>query len=390
MVKVSTSDIIAVLRRFKRATDEDMPKNITYTKSLHPYQETTLIDFRFYKQHYVMMLDSKASDDVADLLSLVKMTNPNVAGELVKSPLDGNKTYGIPFKGYDCYLFEVISSKRRLDVELAERYPEFSRSTLQKYIKQGYVLVDGDIQTSPKTEVSDISSIAVNFPEKADYSTQELPILYIDDNVIVVNKPAGVLTHSKGELNDEFTVAEFFKRYTTFGLETSRPGIVHRLDRDTSGVIIGARNPETAVLLQKQFADRKTKKTYIAVVDGRPKLDKALIDLPIGRNPSAPSTFRVDAGGKASETAYDVLATTDKLSLLKLAPRTGRTHQLRVHMAYIGTPIHGDRVYGKAADRLYLHAHSLEITIPTSDRKVFTSPLPVEFKRLFPDVQDVD
>ncbi len=390
MVKVSTSDILAVLRRFKRATDEDSPKSINYTKTFKPYQETMLIDFRYYKQRYVVIFDSKATDDVADLLKLVKIANPNITGELVKSPLDSAKAYGIPFKGHDCYLFEAISLKHRLDVELTSRYPQFSRSTLQKYIKLGSVQVDGDIQTSPKFEVSDLSAIAVNFPEKIDYSTDELPILYLDDNVIVINKPTGVLTHAKGELNDEFTVAEFFRRYTTFGLDTNRPGIVHRLDRDTSGVIIGARNPETAVLLQKQFADRKTKKTYIAVVDGRPKIDKALIDLPIGRNPSSPSTFRVDASGKAAETAYDVIDVDDKLSLVRLAPRTGRTHQLRVHMAYIGTPIHGDRVYGKTADRLYLHAHSLEITIPTSERKVFTAPLPLEFKQLFPDYKDAD
>ncbi len=390
MVKVSTSDILQVLRRFKHATDEDSPKAVTYTKTFKPYQETTLIDFRFNKQRYVVIFDSKATDDVDDLLQLVKLANPNISGELVKSPLDSAKAYGIPFKGHDCYLFQAASSKHRLDVELASRYPDFSRSTLQKYIKLGRVQVDGDVVTSAKAEVNDLSAISVNFPEKNDYSSDELPILYIDDNVIVVNKPAGVLTHAKGELNDEFTVAEFFRRYTTFGLDTNRPGIVHRLDRDTSGVIIGARNPETAVLLQKQFADRKTKKVYIAVVDGRPKIDRALIDLPIGRNPSTPSTFRVDAGGKSAETAYDVLDTQGKLSLIRLAPRTGRTHQLRVHMAYIGTPIHGDRVYGKSADRLYLHAYSLEITIPSSERKVFTSPLPVEFKQLFPGFQDAD
>ena len=149
--------------------------------------------------------------------------------------------------------------------------------------------------------------------------------------------------------------------------------------------MIGARNPETATLLQKQFADRKTKKTYVAVVDGIPKQMNAKIDLPIGRNPSAPSTFRVDAKGKSAITNYDVLDTTEKLSLVELRPYTGRTHQLRVHMSYLGTPIHGDRVYGKPADRLYLHAKELEVTIPTSERKTFTAPVPKEFLDLFPD-----
>src|SRR5690606_10034226 len=148
-------------------------------------------------------------------------------------------------------LFTVTSDKKRLDVLLAEQYPHLSRSTWQKHVKAGHVSVNGTVQTSPKHEVTDADAIAANTPDATDFSGHELPILYLDDNVIVVNKPAGVLTHAKGALNDEFTVAEFFRRYTTFGLETNRPGIVHRLDRDTSGVMIGARNPETAALLQK-------------------------------------------------------------------------------------------------------------------------------------------
>ena len=116
-----------------------------------------------------------------------------------------------------------------------------------------------------------------------------------------------MLTHAKGALNDEFTVAEFFRRYTTVGLDTNRPGIVHRLDRDTSGVIIGARTPESFDLLKAQFADRKAKKHYVAIVEGTPKQMEAAIDIPIGRNPSAPSTFRVDSKGKPAVTDYEVL-----------------------------------------------------------------------------------
>lgn len=225
----------------------------------------------------------------------------------------------------------------------------------------------------------------MDIPTKNDFSKNELPIIYIDDNVIVVNKPAGVLTHAKGVLNDEFTVADFFKRYTDFGLDTNRPGIVHRLDRDTSGVIIGARNTETAKLLQKQFADRKTKKTYFAILAGHPKLDKAIIDLPIDRDPKSPSTFRVDANGKSAVTKYEIINRNDKYSLVELQPKTGRTHQLRVHMKYLNTPILGDRVYAKPDKRLYLHAHSLEITIPSGERKTFTAPLPDEFMDIFPE-----
>jgi 23S rRNA pseudouridine1911/1915/1917 synthase len=266
---------------------------------------------------------------------------------------------------------------------LAERYPDISRSTWQKHIKAGHVSVNGVVRESPKFDVVEADSIEISIPDATDFSSHELPIVYLDDNVIVINKPIGVLTHSKGALNDEFTVGEFFRRYTTVGLDTNRPGIVHRLDRDTSGIMIGARNQETATLLQKQFSDRKTKKTYLAIVSGILKEHEAKIDLPIGRNPNAPSTFRVDSKGKDAVTRYRVLDTTDKLSLVELRPETGRTHQLRVHMQYLGAPILGDRVYGKAADRLYLHAAKLEITIPSGVRKTFEAPTPAEFNQFF-------
>jgi 23S rRNA pseudouridine1911/1915/1917 synthase len=204
--------------------------------------------------------------------------------------------------------------------------------------------------------------------------------VYIDDNVIVINKPVGILTHAKGALNDEFTVADFFRRYSTYNADSNRPGIVHRLDRDTSGIMIGARNQEAADVLQKQFADRKAKKEYVAIVSGYLAQETALIDLPIGRNPTAPSTFRVDAGGKSAQTTYEVMKQNDTVTMVRLKPKTGRTHQLRVHMAYLNVPIVGDRVYGGLqADRLYLHAKSLEVTLPGSERKIFKAEMPTEF-----------
>jgi 23S rRNA pseudouridine1911/1915/1917 synthase len=216
-------------------------------------------------------------------------------------------------------------------------------------------------------------------PEQTDHSHETIPIIYLDKEVIVIDKPAGILTHAKGAVSDEFTVADFFRRYTTVGLDTNRPGIIHRLDRDTSGILIGARTDGAAKLLAKQFADRKTKKTYLAVVSGHLKQKEATIELPIDRHPSAPSTFRVDPKGKLAITHYTVLAENEHESLVELRPVTGRTHQLRVHMAYLNTPIKGDRVYGREADRLYLHALKLEITIPVSDRRIFEAPLPEGF-----------
>ena len=306
---------------------------------------------------------------------------------MLKNPTDSETTYAIPFHGKDCYLYSVISEKKRLDSELAKRYPDTSRSTWQKHIKAGHVSVNSVVTTSTKHDVTDVDDIAITMPDAPDFSANELPIIYIDDNVIVIDKPSGILSHAKGALNEEFTVAEFFRRYSTYNSDTNRPGIIHRLDRDTSGIMIGARNAETATMLQKQFADRKTKKTYYAIVDGVPKLDKANIDLPIGRNPSAPSTFRVDSKGKSAITRYEVVASDKKLSMVKLQPQTGRTHQLRVHMTYLNTPILGDKVYGKPSKRLYLHAKSLEITIPVSSRRTFDSPVPSDLTDFFPDIK---
>jgi len=272
----------------------------------------------------------------------------------------------------------------RLDVELASLYPEIPRNTWQKYIAAGFISVNSVVATTNKKKIGELDKIEVNLPDKADFSGESLQIIYQDENVIVVNKSIGVLAHSKGAMNDEFTVAKFFERYTKYNLNTNRAGIVHRLDRDTSGVMIGALNDESASYLQKQFANRKVKKTYVAVLEGIPSSPKAIIDLPISRNPSKPSTFKVDPKGKSAVTQYEVLESKDGRSIARLKPATGRTHQLRVHMAYLGTPIVGDRVYGKPDERLYLHALSLEITIPGGIRKTFEAPLPDEFVRLFP------
>ena len=183
-------------------------------------------------------------------------------------------------------------------------------------------------------------------------------------------------------MSEEFSVASFFADKSTYHADTNRPGIVHRLDRATSGILIGAKNDEAGSLLGKQFSTRKVKKTYHAVVDGTPKEPKAVIDLPIERNPKAPSTFRVGPNGKLATTEYEVIKSSSKYSMVSLKPTTGRTHQLRVHMAYLNTPIHGDTIYGKQADRLYLHAKSLEITLPGGERRIFEAPVPLEFEEL--------
>ena len=149
-------------------------------------------------------------------------------------------------------------------------------------------------------------------------------------------------------------------------------------------MVILAKSPEVQMFLRKQFQDRTTHKTYYAVVSGRPKLDEAKIDLPIARDLKRPTTFRVDPNGKESETYYKVLKSNGKYSLVELKPTTGRTHQLRVHMKYLGHPILGDPLYGdEKADRLYLHANKLEITLPGEKRVAFEAKLPKEFEDVF-------
>lgn len=273
------------------------------------------------------------------------------------------------------------TEKFRLDKELVEKYPGYNRSTLQTFIKSGYVTVDGKVAKKPNTLIEKESKIELNLPkELTDEKLKQKAVdamrpetIFEDENVLVLNKPSGLLSMAKGEYTAEPTLEDY-------GL------LVHRLDRDTSGVVILGKNEETQKMLRKQFQDRKAHKTYYAVVEGRPKLDEAMIDLPMSRNIKHPTTFVVDANGKPAQTYYKVIKSGKKYSLLELRPTTGRTHQLRVHLKYLGTPILGDRVYGNApADtdmRLYLHANKLEITIPgkpENQRVVFEAPLPKEF-----------
>lgn len=387
-MKVTSSDLLAILRRFRIADDTNVPRNIEQVKQSHPSPINQLVSFRFNRNFYYVLFDETAEDNSAYIMQQIHAEKSDAQGIILENPTSDLMTYGLPFKGKDAYLFQLVSGKQRLDVLLAERHPEVSRSTWQKHIKAGHVTVNGSVVTSPKQDVTEADSLAINIPDSTDFSSHELPIIYLDDDVIVVNKPAGVLTHTKGALNDEFTVADFFRRYTSVGLDTNRPGIVHRLDRDTSGVIIGARTPEAFDVLKKQFADRKAKKDYIAITDGIPKQNKAVIDIPIGRNPSAPSTFRPDSKGKHAVTEYRVLDQTPRHALVALHPLTGRTHQLRVHLAHLNTPITGDRVYGKAGERLFLHAFRLELTTGPESRKTFIAPLPKAFSEIFPKAEN--
>ena len=251
-------------------------------------------------------------------------------------------------------------------------------------ITAGQILVDGKIAKNAKQLVGIESNVKIESKQQK-FTPIKYETIYEDDDIIVINKPAGMLTHAKGVIAEEFTAADIVKPITNYKADTNRPGIIHRLDRNTSGVLLMVKNSDAASKIQKQFSQRTIKKTYYAIVCGIPDQHKAFIDLPIERNPSRPSTFRVGANGKSAQTSYEVERSIIKknISLIKLQPKTGRTHQLRVHMQYLNTPILGDLVYGgKPAERMFLHAESLEVTLLSGERKLFKAPLPDEFNQL--------
>ena len=268
---------------------------------------------------------------------------------------------------------------------MAKKYPRFARSVLKGLFGRSKVFVNGSVaKAGQKLRSGDRVSVDDSLL-MAEPPSINLPIIYEDRDVIVVNKPAGILTHSKSSLNLEPTIASFLRsKINDKSLKGNRAGVVHRLDRMTSGVLIGAKNQPALGNLQKQFAARQTIKTYIAVVHGKPVPAEALIDAPIERNPKRPQTFRVAASGKSAQTRYIVKKNLSKAgrhySVVELKPATGRTHQVRVHLAYIGHPVVGDALYGKPGEDLLLHAFALELTLPSGERKKFKVPLPPQIK----------
>jgi len=285
--------------------------------------------------------------------------------------------------------FEVSTDDigMRADIFVAAKYPEFTRSSLEGLFENGQVLID-DKPAKPSHKIKLGQTVTVDEELiRRQPEDIELPIIYEDDDVAVIDKPAGILTHSKGALNHEPTVASFIKsKLKDEALSGNRAGIVHRLDRPTSGVIIIGKFSESVRHLQKQFSQRKVKKHYLAIIEGVPKEPEAIIDAPILRNPRKPQTFIVDNAGKPATTYYKVIKSFKNgqkdYSLIDLMPQTGRTHQLRVHMAYIGHPIVGDSIYGRGDGRLMLHAKSLELTLPNKERRIFESKIPENIKEM--------
>jgi 23S rRNA pseudouridine1911/1915/1917 synthase len=274
----------------------------------------------------------------------------------------------------------------RLDIYVANQYPQFTRSSLEMLFDKQLIHYNAE-PAKPSQKIRERDVIQVDDQLLlAEPETIDLPVIYEDDNVVVINKPDGVLSHSNGALNTEATVASFIRdKLNDPALTGNRAGIVHRLDRQTSGVIITARNSAAQKWLQKQFSNRRVKKTYIAIAEGHIDPERAIIDAPIARNPKRPQTFMVSASGRPAQTEYETqeeMVFDGKLyTKLMLKPATGRTHQLRVHLAYISHPIVGDKLYGHDGPELLLHAYKLEITLPNHQRQVFEAPLPAKIGR---------
>lgn len=280
-----------------------------------------------------------------------------------------------------------FSVGERLDKAVSLKHPEYSRSSIEKLIETGDIKVNNSVVKS-KYKLKENDVISLNFNElEREVDSIDLPVVYEDENVVVINKPIGVLAHSKGVFNKEGTVATWLKQ--NFGndkdsfWESNRAGIVHRLDRATSGVMILAKNEAAQSHLGKQFSSRNVKKTYLAAISGELPETEGLIDIPIERNPKKPATFRAGANGKSAQTKFFTLKKNANHSLVELKPVTGRTHQLRVHLSYLGYPIVGDEFYnGEKAERLMLHAHKLEITLPGGVRKTFEASIPEDIMEL--------
>lgn len=340
--------------------------------------------------HAMLVLDKiENSYEVHDIGPDPQANRKLSAGALAETINEGAEITGFKLKD---------RRNLRLDQYVIGQYPTLSRSYAVRLIDEGRVRVnDKPSKAGYKLREDDDITIEYDPGQATAIPSIDLPVIYEDDDCIVINKPAGILTHSVGKLHGEATVATFLRerlhgdmaqalptiqgiRNAKVNQDNLRAGIVHRLDRATSGVIICAKTPQALSWLQKQFHDRTAEKTYSALVRGHLNPAAAMIDMPIARNPKAPATFRVDANGKPAVTKYETIASNDRYSLLELRPATGRTHQLRVHLAHQKHPIVGDYMYGgEKADRLYLHARQLRITLPNGTQQVFVAELPQAF-----------
>lgn len=282
----------------------------------------------------------------------------------------------------------------RLDVYISQNFQELSRTMIQKLNESGDVQVNGvKKKLSYKVQVGD--NITIHIPEvkETNLKPQEIPIevIYEDDDIIVVNKPKGLVVHPANGNPDGTLVNAIMaickESLSGIGGEL-RPGIVHRLDKDTSGLLIVAKNDKAHIAMSEQIKDRKVKKIYIALVRGVIGEDEATIDMPIGRSTKDRKKMAVTKNGKQAITHFRVLKRYPKYTLLEIKIDTGRTHQIRVHMAEVGHPVIGDTVYSNGKNSFgvegqMLHARSLEFAHPITGKTMhLIAELPQYFKEI--------
>lgn len=285
----------------------------------------------------------------------------------------------------------VEKSAPRLDRWMAEVWPDLSRARWQRAIAGGLVSVNGTAARASEPLHTGDEVRAQEPPERearADALPENIPleILYEDDDLVCLNKPPGLVVHPAVG-NWTGTLVNALLHHAgelSSGGHPLRPGVVHRLDKDTSGCILVAKNDASHTALSRQFAERTARKTYLAVVRGKPRTSAGVVTGAIARHPVHRQRMSISnrPGARAAETAWKLLSTDGKLSLLECQPKTGRTHQIRVHLKHLGHPIAGDRVYGGGADfsRQLLHAWKLAIRHPRSGQEMhFCAPLPEDF-----------
>ncbi|MDR2922983.1 MAG: RluA family pseudouridine synthase [Treponema sp.] len=280
----------------------------------------------------------------------------------------------------------------RLDRYIAKNLCLLSRSQIKA--RELEARVNGKaVKISRIVKNGDRIELSWNEAQPADIIPENIPldIIFENNRAVVINKPQGMVVHPgagnrRGTLANALCHRRLELRLTTMtDTEGLRPGIVHRLDKDTSGVIIAAYDDEALAFLAEQFKSRKARKTYIAVANGIPKEKKGRIETFIARDPKDRKRFTVSAQGRASLTLYSVIRTWRSHSLILLRPKTGRTHQIRVHLRHLGHPVSGDSVYGFTDPvfpnaSLMLHSRSLAITLPgESEQRIFKAPLPDRF-----------
>lgn len=297
--------------------------------------------------------------------------------------------------------FTIKMEGERLDKAIKNQETEISRTRLQKLIEEGKVKVNGKIEkNSYIVKTGDKILIEEEEPEEIELEPQEIPldIIYEDNDIIVINKPKGLVVHP-GNGNPDHTLVNAVMAKCKGSLSgiggKIRPGIVHRLDKDTSGLIIVAKNDKAHIGLSEQLKNKEIKKTYIALVRGNIQENEATIQMPIGRSTKDRKKMAVTKKGKEAITHFKVLKRYGKYTLLEVKIETGRTHQIRVHMAEIGHPVVGDMVYSNGKNEFgiegqMLHAKQLEFKHPITQEEIkLTAPLPEYFEEILGQLETV-